>query len=153
MPERRRPRREQPIHDDADPLAQVLRTGAIMVDVGNLVASVTRLEGMLPSYKGGQAEFANAVEQPGYIYRGQVSDIRILGSGLGSRLEIRLDWRAKYVNLKWVNDPEDLELQTPLAPYDITERSDGRTVLICHPVGTVITLFPKGGDAIERPPE
>ena len=111
----------------------------------------------LQRFVGGQIEIQDLGE--GYLFRGEIASIEIkseektpLLEGLDNYgdLVVQLNWYAKMENASagWkVSDEKTYTASLPI--YSVTSIGQNRLILLGTYTREVVTLFPKGGSALD----
>lgn len=106
---------------------------------------------ILDRYVGGQIEVQN--EDEGYLYRGEIATITLVGEGRDATMKITLNWMAKGEGFpplpsRWVKD-SNLTYEAGLLIYVPSHIGGGRIALASNIVGELAVLYPPGGSMLD----
>ena len=98
-------------------------------------------------YVGGQLEVQNPGE--GYLYRGEISSVEVVGDGQDCEVTVNFNWLAKFSDGRWVKtDPTEWQASTPI--YSLSEIGQGRLCMTSQITGELAVFFPVGGSQLQR---
>lgn len=96
---------------------------------------------------GGQLEVQNHSE--GYLYRGEISTMKLEGEGYSLELVVSFNWLAKMESdFEWsVTEPTPYKVS--LLIYSVSDIGDERIFLSSYITGENITIFPPNGSKLD----
>lgn len=106
---------------------------------------------LLERFIGGQIEVQNQNE--GYLYRGEINTIEVVGEGDRAELKATLNWMAKGEGFpplpeRWVAEGS-LTYDASLMIYSVSDIGQGRISLFSSIVGETTVLYPAGGSTLD----